>query len=107
MKDLLATVSSLMLSNTSSTSASSSNESRRFSNVLVRIVSGLLPVNVCGSRVTRDIRGYGTYPPPDSSVRKTSHKRRWEQNTHPHLVQLVVLIPKDQVVGGEMEGADV
>ena len=111
VKDLLATVSSLMLSKTSSAAASSSKESRRFSNVLVRIVSGLLPVNVCGSRVTRDIKGYGTYPHRkhingrDSSVRGASGGVA--RQTHPHLVHFAVLIPKDQVVRSEMEGADV
>ena len=56
-KDLLATVSSFTLSKTSDASVSFSKESRRFSNVLVRMVRGHLPVSVCGSRVTRDIRG--------------------------------------------------
>lgn len=75
-KDLLATVSSLMLSKTSDASVSFSKVSRRFSNVLVRIVSGLFPVKVCGSRVTRDIKGYGTCPPQKHIPRRDSSIRR-------------------------------
>lgn len=107
VKDSLATVSSLTLSKTSSASASFSKENRRFSNVLVRIVSGLFPVSVCGSRVTRDISGYGTYPPQRHIYRLEGHRTDATGQTHPHLVHFVVLIPKDQVVRSEMEGADV
>ena len=110
--DLLATVSSLMLSKTSNASTSFSKESRRFSNVLVRIVSGLFPVNVCGSRVTRDIKGYGTYPSHETTTSGAVYQFEGHHvgdsgQTHPHLVHFIVLIPEDQVVRSEMEGADV
>ena len=101
-----------MLSKTSDASTSLSKESRRFSNVLVRIVSGLFPVNVCGSRVTRDIKGYGTYPSRETTTSGAiyqfgGHHVGDSGQTHPHLVHFIVLIPEDQVVRSEMEGADV
>lgn len=111
-EDLLATVSSFTLSKTSRASISFSKESRRFSNVLVRIVRGFFPVKVCGSRVTRDIRGYGTYPPGRThrqtrTISPKMHKADAFSDTHPHLVEFIVLILKDQMVRCEMESADV
>ena len=42
----------------------------------------------------------------------TIHQFEWRvacalNNTQPHLVELIVLIPEDQVVRSEMEGADI
>jgi hypothetical protein len=88
-----------------------SKESRRFSNVLVRIVSGFFPVKVCGSRVTREIKGYGTYHPGSTSPGTTHQFERDRASafcrTYPHLFEALVLILEDQVVRSEMEGADV
>lgn len=42
----------------------------------------------------------------EPSVRKVQTANGFP-GTHPHLVEFIVLIPKDQVVCCEMEGADV
>lgn len=58
--NVLATVRSLTLSNTSNAFLSCWNDSVNVSKVRVRKEIGLLPDNVWGMRVTRDIKGYGT-----------------------------------------------
>ena len=58
---LLATVSSFTLSNTSLASNSRLKESENDSNVRVWKLICERPCKVCGSRLTREIKGYGIY----------------------------------------------
>jgi hypothetical protein len=59
--DVLATVSSFTLSNTSNASDSFPKEIVKVSKVRQLNVRGHWPCNVCGTRVTSEIKGYGTW----------------------------------------------
>ncbi len=96
----LATVSSLILSNTSIASCSALKDRVIISNVRLRMVSGHNPCNVCGSRVTSDTIGYGIF----------LESQWWERDarviwTCPHLLLFGVLINEYEVVCREVEGA--
>ena len=58
--NVLATVSSFAVSNTSVDSLGFENAKEKVSNVLVWNVTGYFPCNVCGRQETDEIKGYGT-----------------------------------------------
>jgi hypothetical protein len=96
----LATVNSFMLSKTSVVSVSRSNDSENVSNVRHRKDMGHCPFKAWGRRVTRLIRGYGTYA--RASEWCVRYGRDW---TRPHLRLGNIGIREDEMMSGEMESS--